>query len=164
MNSSCIDCKSNRRKDRAMQSSLFVLAVVPFDPAETPARYLVIEERDGTFYLPAGRVEPGENLVAAVVRETIEEAAQLVGVLGLLAIDHDVITPERFRMRFVFACYRGVVMPTKSAPDHHSRGAAYKTRAEIAKLPLRHREVLAMIDAYESGRGLMPTIGYDVHG
>ncbi len=145
------------------QASLFVLAVVPFHPKERPARYLVIEERDGTFYLPAGRVEPGENLVAAVVRETIEEANQLIGVLGLLAIDHDVITPQKLRLRFVFVGYRGVDIPPKDRADEHSRGAAYRTRAEIAKLPLRHVEVLSLIDAYESGRALMPTGAYDVH-
>lgn len=140
-----------------MNASLFVLAVVPFEKT-----YLVVEERDGTFYLPAGRVEPGENLVAAVVRETIEEAKQLIGILGLLAVDHDLIAPDRFRMRFVFVGYRGVLLPTKSEADRHSRRAAYKTRDEISKLPLRHREVLDFIDAYESGRPLMPTKAYDV--
>ncbi len=152
-------------------ASLFVLAVVPFEftrgprgrGGSSPARYLVVEERDGTFYLPAGKVEPGENLVAAVVRETIEEAKQLVGVLGLLAVDH-VDTGDRLKLRFVFACYRGVVLPTKSEPDHHSRGAAYLTRAEIARLPLRHPEVLHFIDAYESERALMPTGAYEFFG
>jgi len=142
-----------------MNMSLFVLAVVPFLPNENPARYLVVEERDGTFYLPAGRVEPGENLVAAVVRETLEEANQLVGILGLLGFDHDV-GPERVRMRFVFVGYRGVVIPPKTEPDHHSRGAAYLTRDEIARRPLRHPEVLAWIDRYESGRALLPTAAY----
>jgi len=143
-----------------MKASLFVLAVVPFEE-----KYLVVEERDGTFYLPAGRVEPGENLVAAVVRETIEEANQLIGLRGILAIDHDLVAPGaegRFRMRFVFVGYRGVMLPTKSEPDRHSRGAAYKTRAEIARLPLRHPEVLDFIEAYESGRALLPTGAYDV--
>jgi ADP-ribose pyrophosphatase YjhB (NUDIX family) len=134
---------------------MFVLAVVPHE-----GRYLVVQERDGTYYLPAGRVEPGENLVAAIVRETIEEAKQLVGVLGVLAIDHD-LGPQRQRIRFVFVCYRGVMLPTKNEPDHHSRGAAYLTREEIAKLPLRHPEVISLIDAYESGRALMPTGAYD---
>ena len=46
-------------------TTLVVLAVVAYE-----GRYLVVEERDGTFYLPAGRVEPGENLMAAAVRET----------------------------------------------------------------------------------------------
>lgn len=140
-----------------MNATMFVLAVVPFEN-----KYLVVEERDGTFYLPAGRVEPGENLVAAIVRETIEEAKQLIGVSGLLGIDHDLIGPDRFRMRFVFVGYRGVMLPTKSEADRHSRGASYKTRAEIASLPLRHAEVIDWIDAYESGRPLMPTKAYGV--
>ena len=134
--------------------SLFVLAVVPFDPNERPARYLVVEERDGTFYLPAGKVEPGENLVAAIVRETIEEAQQLVGVLGLLG-DHGVN-----RMRFVWSCQRAVANAPKSIADHHSRGAAYLTRAQIAERPLRHPEVLDWIDVFESGRALLPTAAY----
>jgi 8-oxo-dGTP pyrophosphatase MutT (NUDIX family) len=145
-----------------MKTSMFVLAVVPFHyphPTEEPSRYLVIQERDGSFYLPAGRVEPGENLVAAVVRETIEEAKQLIGVLGLLAVDHELYA-DRVRLRFVFVGYRGVVLPTKSEPDHHSLGAAYLTRAEISKLRLRHPEVLSLIDAYESGQPLMPTKAY----
>ncbi len=44
----------------------------------------------------------------------------------------------------------------------HARAFAVLA-AEIAKLPLRHREVLTLIDAYESGRALMPTGAYDVH-
>ena len=158
-----MDCNRDRPHDPNMETTLFVLAIVPFDLPRPPneTRYLVVQERDGTFYLPAGRVERGENLVAAVVRETIEEAKQLIGVLGLLAMDHD-MRGDRTRMRFVFVGYRGVVLPTKSVPDEHSRGAAYMTRAEIAKLPLRHREVLTFIDAYESGRPLMPTGAYDV--
>lgn len=145
-----------------MQGSLFALAVVPFHPDERPTRYLVVQERDGTHYLPAGKVEAGENLVAAVVRETIEEAGQLIGVLGLLAIDHGLAPPDRFRLRFVFVGYRGVAAPPKSTADHHSRGAAYLTRAEIEKLPLRHPEVLGFIDAYESGRALLPTGAYSL--
>jgi len=145
-------------------ASLFVLAVVPFDLVRGEgARYLVVEERDGTFYLPAGKVEPGENLVAAVVRETIEEASQLIGIQGLLAVDHEA-RGDRLKLRFVFVGYRGVVLPTKTEPDQHSRGAAYLTRAEISKLPLRHPEVLDLIDAYESGRALMPTGAYDFFG
>jgi ADP-ribose pyrophosphatase YjhB (NUDIX family) len=146
-----------------MKASMFVLAVVPFHPVESPARYLVVEERDGTFYLPAGRVERGENLVAAVVRETIEEAKQLIGVLGMLAMDHEV-RADTLRLRFVFAGYRGLDAPVKREADHHSRGAAYMTREQIARLPLRHPEVLTFIDAYESRRSLMPTGAYDFYG
>ena len=138
-----------------MQMSLFVLAVVPFHPDERPARYLVVQERDGTFYLPAGRVEPGENLIAAIVRETIEEAQQLVGVLGLLGFDH-----EPGRMRFVWDCYRAVASAPKSVADRHSRGAAYPTRGDMRGVRVRRCGVVKLLEPFKSGRALLPTASY----
>src|SRR5215831_13241781 len=46
--------------------------------AETDGRFLLVEERINRrllFNQPAGHVEPGETLLAAVVRETREESA-----------------------------------------------------------------------------------------
>ena len=46
--------------------------------AEKGNRFLIVEERvDGTllFNQPAGHLDPGESLIAAVVRETLEESA-----------------------------------------------------------------------------------------
>ncbi|MBX3230266.1 MAG: NUDIX domain-containing protein [Labilithrix sp.] len=127
-----------------------VLVVVPNE-----GRYLVVEELDGTWYLPAGKVEPGENLIAAAVRETAEEAGIAIGLRGLLAIEHD---PRRFR--FVFVGYPALNVPPKSRPDRHTRGAAWKTRAELAKMPLRHPEVLAWIERYEAATALLPCAAY----
>lgn len=130
--------------------NLFVLVVVPHE-----GRYLVVEERDGTFYLPAGRVESGENLMAAAVRETIEEAGALIGLKGLLGFDHG---PEK--MRFTFVGYPALIQKLKSSADHHSRGARWATKAEIAELPLRHPEVLTWIDRFEAAKTLMPCAAY----
>lgn len=127
-----------------------VLVVVPYE-----GRYLVVEELDRTWYLPAGKVEAGEDLVTAAVRETAEEAGVVVGLRGLLAIEHD---PRRFR--FVFVGEPGASAAPKRRPDHHTRGAAWKTRAEIAALPLRHLEVLAWIDRYEAAPALLPCSAY----
>lgn len=122
--------------------------------------FLVVQERDGSWYLPAGRVEAGENLVAAVVRETIEEAAQLVGVHGLVGIDHE-WRDGRARLRFVFSTYRGVLIPPKDRPDEHSLRAAWLTRDAIALLPLRHEEVLRWIDLVAGGAPVLPTGAYE---
>lgn len=139
-----------------MKTTMYVLGVIV-----DHGRYLVVEERNGTWYLPAGRVEEGENLIAALVRETVEEAGQLIGVRGLLAIDHDwQAPPPRSRLRFVFAGYRGVAMPPKNVADRHSRRAAYLTREQIAVLPLRHPEVLDWIVAYEAAGPLLPCSSY----
>jgi phosphatase NudJ len=75
-------------------TTFVVLVVVPHD-----GRYLVVEERDGTWYLPAGRVEPGESLTAAAIRETAEEAGVTVGLRGLIGFDH-LWSDGRCQMRF----------------------------------------------------------------
>ncbi len=125
--------------------------------------YLVVQERDGTWYLPAGKVEDAENLVAALVRETMEEAAQLVGVQGIVGVDHEWRVQPRphARLRFVFAGYRGVMLPPKDRADEHSLRAEWMTREAIGALPLRHPEVLAWIDKVDAGAPLLPTGAYD---
>lgn len=138
--------------------TLVVLVVVPDDSAGE-RRYLIVEERDGTFYLPAGRVEPYENLMAAAVRETMEEAGVLIGLRGVLGFDH-----EPSRMRFCFVGYAGIAMGPKSRADKHSRGARWVTKEELRALPLRHPEVLEWIAKYEEAPALLPCLAYQPYG
>jgi phosphatase NudJ len=160
---------------------LVVLVVVAHE-----GRYLVVEERDGTFYLPAGKVEPGENLMAAAIRETAEEAGTAIDLRGILGLDHDWgvmrgavamnrtgdasprrskrggCRPTRLKMRFVFVGYPAVLSPPKTVADLHSRSACWLTKREIRARPLRHPEVLRWIDLYESGRCLLPCAANEV--
>jgi 8-oxo-dGTP pyrophosphatase MutT (NUDIX family) len=129
-----------------------VLVVVPLEGQD---RYLVVEERDGTWYLPAGRVEPSESLLAAAVRETEEEAGVRVELRGLLALEHD---PQRFR--FVFVGRASADAQPKRRPDEHTRSAAWKTVEELRRLPLRHPEVLTWIARYEQATALLPCSAY----
>jgi 8-oxo-dGTP pyrophosphatase MutT (NUDIX family) len=141
-------------------TTLVVLVVVPHE-----GRYLLVQERDGTFYLPAGRVEPAENLMAAAVRETAEEAGADIGLRGLLAFDHTwCALPESMRLRFVFVGYLAALAPLKCRPDHHSRGAAWVARKELPSLPLRHPEVATWIDRYERAAALLPCEAYEPYG
>jgi phosphatase NudJ len=142
-------------------TTLFVLAVVPHE-----GRYLVVEERDGTFYLPAGRVEPGENLMAAAVRETVEEAGVPIGLRGILGMDHAFSAgpPARTRLRFVYVGYPAIDVAPKRVADRHSRGARWLRKEEIAALPLRHPEVLEWIARLEEGRPILPCIAYEWDG
>jgi phosphatase NudJ len=141
-------------------TGLVVLVVVPHE-----GRYLVVQERDGTYYLPAGKVEPGENLIEAAVRETAEEAGTLIGLRGLLGFDHEWHeATSRTRLRFVFVGFVGLVNPPKSRPDEHSLGAAWVTKDELRRLPLRHPEVLMWIERCEDARALLPCAAYEPYG
>jgi 8-oxo-dGTP pyrophosphatase MutT (NUDIX family) len=138
---------------------LVVLVVVPQN-----GRYLLVEERDGTFFLPAGKVEPGENLIAAAVRETAEEAGMMIGLRGILGFDHTRTSEGRTKLRFAFVGYPAIPATPKCEPDCHSRGAGWFTKAEIQHLPLRHPEVLTWIERHERATALLPCAAYEPLG
>jgi 8-oxo-dGTP pyrophosphatase MutT (NUDIX family) len=138
-------------------TTLVVLVVVPHQ-----GRYLVVEERDGTFYLPAGRVEKGEDLLSAAVRETAEEAGITIGLRGLLGVDHEwfPLSPPRAKIRFAFVGFVTGASAQKTHADRHSRGARWVKKEELSSLPLRNPEVIAWIERYERGEGVMSCEAY----
>ncbi len=139
-------------------TTLIVLAIVPHD-----GNYLVVEERDGTFYLPAGRVEPGEDLLTAAVRETAEEAGLSIGVRGLLGFDH-FVSPARQKVRFAFVGFPDPLTPLKTLGDHHSRGARWMRKESLRDLRLRDDEVLDWIERFERATTLLPCDAYTWYG
>jgi 8-oxo-dGTP pyrophosphatase MutT (NUDIX family) len=141
-----------------MPTTLFVLVVVPH-PRDA-SRYLVVQERDGTFYLPAGKVEPREDLLAAAIRETREETGVSIQLRGILGFDHESIQ-ARQRMRFAFVGQATDVSSLKDAADEHSRGAGWFTKKELRSLPLRHEEVVTWIERYEKATALLPCDAYE---
>ena len=57
-------------------------------------RVLLVREREhgGGWYMPAGRVEPGESLEDAAVRETLEEAGVPVTLDGVIRVEYTPLT------------------------------------------------------------------------
>ncbi len=110
-------------------------------------RFLLVEETDhgGGWYLPAGRVEPGETLTAAALREVREEAGVDVRLDGVYRIEHTVLNEGGARLRVVFAASPMDEAPPKSVADEHTLRAAWFTPAEAATLPLRAEEVTALL-------------------
>ena len=135
-----------------MDWALTVAAII-----ERQGRFLFVEETDGVhpqrvFNQPAGHVDPGEDLLGAVIRETREET-------GLA------FTPEAFVGIYLIraangrdyarVCFKGSVPEgAEAAPeDPIILGCAWLTRDEAALRP-RSSAVLACLDDYLRGQRL----------
>lgn len=136
-----------------MTWSLTVAAIV-----ERNGRFLVVEETDRVnpelvLNQPAGHVDPGEAILDAVVRETLEETGMaftpeaLIGIYQLRA---------RNGRDYCRVCFAGSVPPDAVAtPGEGEIHACYwLTRDEIAAGRPRSSIVLRCLDDYLAGRRL----------
>lgn len=123
---------------------------------EDQGRFLMVEERiDGrrVYNQPAGHLEPGEGLAAAVIRETLEETAwhiRPVAVVGLYRWHHPQTDTTYLRVAF---SGRGLFQETGRPLDTDIERtvwlAADEIREQAAKL--RSPLVLRSIDDYLAG-------------
>ena len=124
--------------------------------AERDGRFLLIEEntsRGPLFNQPAGHLEPGESLLEAVARETLEEAAYSFRPTALLGVYLYRSAPEDVTyLRFAF---------TGDVGDHHPQRtldtgilrAVWLAPDEVRRDCARHRSplVLRCIEDYIAG-------------
>ncbi len=116
-------------------------------------RFLLVHERKHgqLWYLPAGRVEPGETFADAAFRETLEESGIAVRVVGILRVEH---SPGALgaRLRVVFLAEPSDDTSPKSVADEESLGAMWVSLDELAEYSLRGEEVRELL-AYVAGGG-----------
>jgi ADP-ribose pyrophosphatase YjhB (NUDIX family) len=132
--------------------SVTVAAIV-----ERDGRFLLVEEetpRGRLFNQPAGHLDPGESLLHAVGRETLEETAHAFKPTGLLGVYQyhsaaDGVTYIRF-------AFTGEIVghDAQRALDHGIIRAAWLNPEEIRRESGRHRSPLVMrcIEDYLAGR------------
>ena len=84
-------------------------------------RFLVIREakHGQTWYIPAGRAEPGESLAQAAHRETLEEAGIPIVLDGILKIQHTPVSGSA-RVRAIFLARPADDTPPRRTPNEHS--------------------------------------------
>jgi phosphatase NudJ len=128
-------------------SWFFVVAAVKLGTS-----FLLIKERkhDQRWYFPAGRVEPGEDFVAAAERETFEESGVRIRVTGLVRVEYTP-THRGNRIRFLFTAEPAGDPTPKSKADHESLGAGWYTLDQIRELPLRGDDVIDLFEYLENG-------------
>ena len=117
---------------------------------------MVHEAKHGQlWYMPAGRVEPGENFIEAAKRETLEEGGIEINVTGFVRLEH---TPslDGSRMRIILCAEPIDDREPKSVADSESLEAGWFTLEEIKQLPLRGQDVLKLFTHLESGADVYP--------
>ncbi len=121
-------------------------------------RFAVVQETRGAreWYLPAGRVEPGESIPAGALRETLEEAGIEVALEGIIRVEHSARPRGDARVRVVFVARPVDDAPLKTFADEHSMGARWVTRDELERLPTRGPEVARLLAYVERGGPIYP--------
>ena len=124
---------------------------------ERDGRFLMVEEiSDGRRVLnqPAGHLDPGESLIAACVRETLEETAHAFEPTSLVGIYRWHYAPaDNTFLRFAFAGTVGRVDAARKL-DTEILATHWLSREDLAARPGMHRSPLVMrcVDDYLAGR------------
>ena len=134
---------------------------------EQDGRFLFVEEEaDGraVFNQPAGHLDPGETLLDAARRETLEESGWHVEPTGLVGIylvepPGSTITYQRFCFRA-----RAVRHDAARALDKEIIRAVWLSREELVAERARHRSplVLRCVDDYLAGHDYPLSLIHDL--
>jgi phosphatase NudJ len=121
-------------------------------------RFLLVQEakHDQLWYLPAGRVEPGESFADAAVRETYEESGIPVRLDGVLRVEHMPREDGYARVRVLFLGSPLDDTPPKTEPDEHSLRAAWVRLKDLPRLPLRGEQVRGILEHVTLGGEVYP--------
>ncbi len=120
-------------------------------------RFLMTQEQKygSSWSIPGGRVEPGESLVYAAIREVHAETGVPVRIDGILRLEH-APADNTARVRVLFMGTPIDDTEPKTIADSESLGAAWLTIDEIRGRPLRGAELRALLESVEAGRQVFP--------
>ena len=127
----------------------FVVTVVHRD-----GHYLLLKEKkDRGWYFPAGRVEVGESLEQAALRETREETGVEAVLEGLLRFEHGP-TSGGARVRVFFLARPMDGSEPRRTDDND--GAALFSLSAIRTMRLRGPDVLPCLEFHAAGGRVLP--------
>lgn len=136
---------------------------------ENQGRYVLVQEampeRGHPWSIPAGGVEPGESLIEAVRRETLEETGLVVEPRYLMRIEHLIphgqnrLSPRPELWYFVVVA-EIIGGKLKVKGDEHSLRAQWFHPDELGNLKIRAPIVLELIEMHRQGAPLLSIDAY----
>jgi phosphatase NudJ len=120
-------------------------------------RFLLVQERKygQTWAIPGGRVEPGESMTDAAVREVVEETGIRVRLDGVVRFEHTP-SPSGARVRVVFTAVPVDDAPPKAIADDESLGAAWLTLDEVRARAARGKDLVELLATIAGGAQVFP--------
>ncbi|WP_035052932.1 NUDIX hydrolase [Andreprevotia chitinilytica] len=125
---------------------------------ERDGRFLLVEERilgQKKLNQPAGHVEHGESIIAACVRETLEETAHSFKPTALVGI-YQWSPPEKPELTYLRFAFTGEITGVEAGRelDNGIEAAVWLNRDEIVTRAAEHRSplLLACVDDYLAGK------------
>jgi len=109
----------------------------------------------GQWYLPAGRIDPGESLSTAACREVLEETGMVIEPKGIFAVDYQPFGNSTVPQLWLRYCIAGSVTggTLKTVEDKESMSAAWFTEQEFYALAkqkkLRALDALAIYELFK---------------
>ena len=143
--------------------SVTVAAVI-----ERDGKFLFVEElQEGRRVLnqPAGHLDPGETLIAACVREVMEETAHRFEPKGLVGIYRWLYKPAD--VTFLRFCFSGEILGTEDRPlDKEILALHWLSPAELKAKSAMHRSPLVQqcLDDYLAGNNFPLTVMSRAYG
>ncbi|HRI71290.1 MAG TPA: NUDIX hydrolase [Polyangium sp.] len=129
-------------------------------------KFLLVHERKHgqLWYIPGGRVEPGETIEEGAIRETLEEGGIAVKLEGLLRVEHSPMPDGSARCRVFFLARPIDDTPPKSIPDDESLEARWVHPKELSRYALRSEEVVEVINYVAGGGPVFPMMAFTYEG
>jgi len=120
--------------------------------------YLAVKEtKDRGWWLPAGRIEPGETFEAGTIRECLEEGGVKIALRGILRVERTVF-PDYARMRVIY--YAEPDPPEQKAKDFADKESEYAQWVKLDEYKkfenLRGDELVVWGDYLENGGTVYP--------
>lgn len=133
-----------------LEAWLFAVAIV-----RKADKFLLVRERSELWYLPAGRVEPGEDFATAAHRETLEEAGVPIRLTGVIRVEPS-HSERSLRLRVVYLAEPADDTPPKRVADEHSLEAAWVGLDELDHYALRGTDVRDYLEYVAAGGEVAP--------